>query len=50
MVLIVEQLEQAPWNIAPGGTGSVKVMVSNLDFKKARSIVVEYERNIGKKD
>ena len=35
----------APWYTAPGGAGSVKVIVSNLDFDNARSVIVEYEKN-----
>jgi hypothetical protein len=36
----------APWYTAAGGAGSVKVIVSNLDFEKATEIVAEYEKNI----
>ena len=36
----------APWYTSPGGTGSVRVVVSSLDFEKARSVVEEYENNI----
>ena len=36
----------APWYTAPGGAGSVKVVVSSLDFDKAKFIVTEYENNI----
>jgi len=35
-----------PWYTAPGGAGSVKVFVSNLDYDKARNIVDEYEKNM----
>lgn len=35
----------APWYTAPGGAGSVKVVVSSSDFDKARLIVEEYEKN-----
>ncbi|MCX6287639.1 MAG: DUF2007-related protein [Bacteroidetes bacterium] len=35
----------APWYTAGGGAGSVKVVVSNLDFEKAKLIVEEYEKN-----
>ncbi len=35
----------APWYTAGGGAGSVKVVVSNLDFEKARWIIEEYENN-----
>ena len=36
----------APWYTAGGGAGSVKVVVSSLDYEKARTIVMEYEENI----
>jgi hypothetical protein len=35
----------APWYTAAGGMGSVKVIVSNLDFDKAKTIVEEFEKN-----
>jgi hypothetical protein len=34
-----------PWWTASGGPGSVKVVVSSLDFEVARIIVEEYEQN-----
>lgn len=37
-----------PWWTAPGGAGSVKVFISNLDYNKAKIIVEEYEKNIKK--
>ncbi len=40
----------APWYTAGGGAGSVKVVVSSLDFEKAREIVEEFGRNINKND
>jgi hypothetical protein len=39
-----------PWVIASGGAGSVKVIVSNLDYDKAKIIVEEYEKNKKKTD
>ena len=39
-----------PWWTAPGGAGSVKVFVSDLDSDKAFEIVKEFERNIKEKD
>lgn len=36
----------APWYTAPGGSGSVRVVVSSADFDKARNIVLEFERNL----
>ncbi len=37
----------APWNVAPGGAGSVKIVVSNLDLEKAKEVVDEFRRNEG---
>lgn len=34
-----------PWITSPGGAGSVKVFVSNVDYDKSKSIVEEYEKN-----
>jgi hypothetical protein len=34
-----------PWVIASGGAGSVKVIVSSLDYDTAKIIVDEYEMN-----
>ena len=36
----------APWYTAPGGAGSVTVVVASTDLEKAREIVADYERNI----
>jgi hypothetical protein len=36
----------SPWWTAPGGAGSVKVVVATKDFDIAKSIVAEYESNI----
>ena len=36
----------APWYTAGGGAGSVTVVVSSLDYDKAKSIVAEYEDNM----
>jgi hypothetical protein len=38
----------SPWWTAPGGVGSVKVIVSNVDFDKAKPIVDEYQKNLEK--
>lgn len=35
-----------PWWTAPGGAGSVKVFVSNIDLERAKPIVAEYESNL----
>ena len=36
----------APWYTAGGGAGSVKVIVSNLDYDSAKAIVEEFEQNM----
>lgn len=38
----------APWYASGGGAGSVKVVVSNLDYDKARNIVNEFETHAGR--
>ncbi len=38
----------APWYTAPGGLGSVKVIVSSLDAAKAKLIVEEFEKSNSK--
>ncbi len=35
----------APWNATAGGVGSVKIVVSNLDYDKAKLVIEEYEKN-----
>ena len=35
----------APWNVASGGVGSVKVIVSSLDNEKALIVVEEFKNN-----
>ena len=35
----------APWNVASGGVGSVKVIVSSADIEKANIVVDEYKHN-----
>jgi len=35
-----------PWFTAPGGVGSVKVVVSNQDYDKAMEIVDAYKKNM----
>lgn len=34
----------APWNVAGGGAGSVKVIVADTDLEKAREVVAEFEK------
>ncbi|MFA6403768.1 MAG: DUF2007-related protein [Salinivirgaceae bacterium] len=36
----------APWVISPGGVNPVKVIISNKDYDKAKSVVDEYEENL----
>jgi len=35
----------APWYAAPGGAGAIKVVVSSLDFDRAREVVDDYFKN-----
>jgi hypothetical protein len=35
----------APWHVAPGGVGAVKVIVSDADFEKASQVVADFEKN-----
>jgi hypothetical protein len=35
----------SPWWAAPGGAGSVKVMVAGYGTARAREVVEEYEKN-----
>jgi hypothetical protein len=37
----------APWNVAGGGAGSVKIFVSSLDYEKAREVIDQYEKAEG---
>ena len=32
----------APWQVAAGGAGSIKIVVSNLDFERAKEVVEDY--------
>ncbi len=36
----------APWNVAGGGAGAVKVIISNLNIESAKLIVEDYCRNL----
>jgi hypothetical protein len=36
----------SPWWTAPGGAGSVKVVVSSLDYQRAKAIVDEFEDTV----
>ena len=40
----------APWYTAGGGAGSVRVVVSSVDFEAASHVVEEYENNIREKE
>jgi len=35
-----------PWITAPGGMGSVKVVVSSQDYENAKIVVEEYKKNL----
>lgn len=35
-----------PWWTAPGGAGSIKVVVAKADAEAAKDVVDEYEKNI----
>jgi hypothetical protein len=35
----------APWHVAPGGVGAVKVIVSDVDYEKAIQVVSDFEKN-----
>ena len=35
----------APWNVASGGVGSVKIIVSSEESEKAKIVVDEYLKN-----
>lgn len=37
----------APWNVAGGGAGSVKIFVSNVDYEKAKEVIEQYEKAEG---
>lgn len=39
----------APWNVAGGGAGSVKIFVSNIDYEKAKEVIEQYEKAEGEK-
>jgi hypothetical protein len=36
----------APWYTASGGAGSVKVIVSSVDYERAKSIIEEFQENM----
>ena len=38
----------APWHVAPGGAGAVKLIVSSADYESAKQVVDEYYQNINK--
>jgi len=35
----------APWHVAPGGLGAVKIIVSDIDYEKALQVVTDFEKN-----
>lgn len=40
----------APWNVAGGGAGSVKIFVSNVDLQKAKEVIEQYKKAEGIKE
>lgn len=36
----------APWQVEPGGVGAAKVVVSELDYEKAKQIINDYGQDI----
>ncbi len=34
----------APWNVAGGGAGAVKIFVSSADFERAMDVISQYEQ------
>lgn len=34
-----------PWQVSAGGTGSVKVVLSNMDYDEGKLIIEEYRKN-----
>lgn len=40
----------APWNVAAGGAGSVKIIVSSLDLERAKEVVAEFRKNEGQSE
>ena len=37
----------APWNVSPGGAGSVKIFVANVDYERAKEVIKQYEKAEG---
>lgn len=37
----------APWNVNAGGAGSVKIIVSNVDFEKAIEVIDAFKKAEG---
>jgi len=40
----------APWNVAGGGAGSVKIFVSSADLARANEVLDQYEKAEGIKE
>ncbi|MDP2335554.1 MAG: DUF2007-related protein [Bacteroidota bacterium] len=38
----------APWNVSGGGAGSVKIIVADVDFEKAKEVIDDYRKAEGK--
>ena len=37
----------APWNVNAGGAGSVKIIVANVDFERAKEVVDAFKKAEG---
>jgi hypothetical protein len=35
----------APWHVAPGGVGAVKIIVADSDLEKAQIVISDFEKN-----
>jgi hypothetical protein len=40
----------APWNVAGGGAGALKIFVSSVDFERAKEVIMQYEKAEGIKN
>jgi hypothetical protein len=34
----------APWNVAPGGLGAVKLIVADIDYERSVQVVSDFEK------
>ena len=37
-----------PWHSSPGGVSPIKIIISSVDFEKAKKIVEEFQKNAAK--